>query len=52
MRFATVIAVDLSEVYKLERKHFIKAMTPYPELLIKIEKLALERYAEMSREFG
>lgn len=42
-RVASVVAAEICEVYKLERKDFIKAIHPYPDLLEKIQKVAIDR---------
>ncbi|XP_068894024.1 potassium/sodium hyperpolarization-activated cyclic nucleotide-gated channel 2-like [Tenebrio molitor] len=42
-RVASVIAVETCELYRLDRKDFIKAIHPYPDLLEKIQKIAADR---------
>nr|KAF7407065.1 hypothetical protein H0235_014721 [Vespula pensylvanica] len=42
-RVATVIAVDISEVYRLDRKDFRKCVTVHSELFSSIERIATER---------
>lgn len=43
LRVASVIAVEVCEVYKLERKDFVKAIYPYPDLLDNIQRIAADR---------
>ncbi|GJQ67837.1 hypothetical protein Trydic_g16601 [Trypoxylus dichotomus] len=45
-RIATVIAVEPCELYKLDRKDFVQAILPYPDLLLKIERIAFSRLEE------
>ncbi|KAJ8925686.1 hypothetical protein NQ315_009533 [Exocentrus adspersus] len=42
-RIATVIAVEVSEIYRLDQKDFVKAINPYPDLLANIQHIAAER---------
>lgn len=42
-RTATVIAVEVSEIYRLDQKDFVKAINPYPDLLANIQHIAEER---------
>ncbi|KAF7384845.1 hypothetical protein HZH66_011931 [Vespula vulgaris] len=42
-RVATVIAIDISEVYRLDRKDFRKSVAVHSELLSSIERIATER---------
>lgn len=51
-RIAFVVAVEPCELYKLERKDFIHAILPYPDLLVKIERIAFERIEETSNLEG
>lgn len=50
VRVASVIAVEISELFVLERKDFIRAIQPYPDLLNKIRRIAAERF-EVARIF-
>ena len=43
-RTATVVAVEMCELYRLNRQDFRAAIAPYPDLLHKIETTALSRY--------
>lgn len=43
MRVASVIAVEVCELYKLERTDFVKAIHPYPDLLDNIQRIAADR---------
>lgn len=43
-RIASVVAIEPCELYKLHRKHFKKAIMPYPELLEVIQRIAMERF--------
>ncbi|RZC37629.1 potassium/sodium hyperpolarization-activated cyclic nucleotide-gated channel 1-like [Asbolus verrucosus] len=43
LRVASVIAVEICELYRLDRKDFVKAIHPYPDLLEKIQKIAADR---------
>lgn len=43
MRVASVIAVEICELYRLERKDFIRAIYPYPDLLNSVQHIAAER---------
>lgn len=42
-RIATVMAVEVSEIYRLDQKDFVKAISPYPDLLANIQHIAEER---------
>nr|CAH7748329.1 unnamed protein product [Callosobruchus chinensis] len=42
-RIASVIAVEVSEIYRLDQKDFVKAINPYPDLLANIQHIAEER---------
>ncbi|KAL1501877.1 hypothetical protein ABEB36_007120 [Hypothenemus hampei] len=43
LRTASVIAVEVSEIYRLDQKDFVKAINPYPDLLANIQHIAAER---------
>lgn len=43
LRVASVIAVEVCELYKLERMDFVKAIHPYPDLLDNIQRIAADR---------
>lgn len=43
LRVASVIAVEVCELYKLERNDFVKAIHPYPDLLNNIQRIAADR---------
>lgn len=43
MRIASVIAVETCELYRLDRKDFIKAIFPYPDLYEKVKRIAGDR---------
>lgn len=43
LRTASVIAVEVSEIYRLDQKDFVKAISPYPDLLANIQHIAAER---------
>lgn len=47
-RIASVIAVEPCELYKLDKVDFVRAILPYPDLLMKIERIANERMEETS----
>lgn len=42
-RCATVVAIETSEIYRLDGKDFMRAIQPYPDLLDNIERFAMER---------
>ncbi|KAJ8947269.1 hypothetical protein NQ318_014165 [Aromia moschata] len=42
-RIASVVAVEVSEIYRLDQKDFVKAINPYPDLLANIQHIAAER---------
>ncbi|XP_057672250.1 potassium/sodium hyperpolarization-activated cyclic nucleotide-gated channel 2-like [Diorhabda carinulata] len=42
-RIASVVAVEVSEIYRLDQKDFVKAINPYPDLLANIQHIAEER---------
>ncbi|XP_072397737.1 potassium/sodium hyperpolarization-activated cyclic nucleotide-gated channel 2-like [Diabrotica undecimpunctata] len=42
-RIASVVAVEVSEIYRLDQKDFVKAINPYPDLLSSIQHIAEER---------
>lgn len=48
-RVATVLAVETSELYRLDRSDFLHAILPYPDLLEKIQYIAQERM-QMTKE--
>ncbi|XP_044592893.1 potassium/sodium hyperpolarization-activated cyclic nucleotide-gated channel 1-like [Cotesia glomerata] len=43
-RVATVVAVEVCELYKLERTDFMRTIYPYPVLWESIKKIAVERH--------
>ncbi|KAK0087514.1 hypothetical protein PV325_000850 [Microctonus aethiopoides] len=43
-RVATVIAVEMCELYRLERNDFMRTIYPYPILWERIKKIAIERH--------
>lgn len=43
IRIASVIAVEMCEVYRLDRIDFIHAIYPYPDLLNNIQYIAMDR---------
>ncbi|XP_060536182.1 potassium/sodium hyperpolarization-activated cyclic nucleotide-gated channel 2-like isoform X2 [Cylas formicarius] len=43
LRTASVIAVEVSELYRLDQKDFVKAISPYPDLLANIHRIAADR---------
>ncbi|KAB0799376.1 hypothetical protein PPYR_07256 [Photinus pyralis] len=43
LRVASVLAVDTCELYKLDRKEFVRAVHPYPDLLDVIQHTAMDR---------
>lgn len=43
LRVASVIAVEVCELYRLDRKDFVKAIHPYPDLLDNIQRIAADR---------
>lgn len=43
LRLASVVAVETSELYRLNEQDFIRAILPYPDLIDKIKKIAFER---------
>lgn len=47
-RNAAVIAAEPSELYKLDHIDFRRAIMPYPDLLLKIERIAAERIEVIS----
>jgi CRP-like cAMP-binding protein len=42
-RTASVKAMEMCEIYKLSQKDFRKVVEPHPELLQRMEKIALQR---------
>ncbi|KAJ8985908.1 hypothetical protein NQ317_010665 [Molorchus minor] len=42
-RIASVVAIEVSEIYRLDQKDFVKAINPYPDLLANIQHIAAER---------
>lgn len=42
-RIASVVAVEVSEIYRLDQRDFVKAISPYPDLLSNIQHIAEER---------
>lgn len=45
-RTATVIAMELSELYRLDSNDFTNVIMPHQEIYFRIEKLATDRYQE------
>nr|XP_022919815.1 potassium/sodium hyperpolarization-activated cyclic nucleotide-gated channel 2-like [Onthophagus taurus] len=45
-RIASVVATECSEMYRLNRKDFMRALLPYPDLLTKIQHIAATRKEE------
>ena len=43
-RTATVVAVEMCEVYRLDREDFLTAIGPYPDILVNIEQIARRRF--------
>lgn len=43
LRQASVIAVEVCELYRLDRKNFVRAIHPYPDLLDNIQRIASDR---------
>lgn len=43
LRVASVIAVEICELYRLDRKDFVRAIHPYPDLLNNIQHIAADR---------
>ncbi|KAK4885905.1 hypothetical protein RN001_002176 [Aquatica leii] len=43
LRVASVVAVDVCELYRLDRKEFVRAIHPYPDLLDNIQRIAADR---------
>lgn len=43
LRVASVIAVEVCELYRLDRKDFVRAIHPYPDLLDNIQRIAADR---------
>ncbi|GJQ71734.1 hypothetical protein Trydic_g11427 [Trypoxylus dichotomus] len=42
-RVASVVTVETSELYRLDRSDFLNSIIPYPDLLMKIQVIAQER---------
>lgn len=42
-RIASVVAIEICEVYRFDVKDFVRAIHPYPDLLDSIEKIASDR---------
>ncbi|KAK9877517.1 hypothetical protein WA026_018625 [Henosepilachna vigintioctopunctata] len=42
-RIASVVAIEICEVYRFDVKDFVRAIHPYPDLLDSIEKIAADR---------
>lgn len=49
-RIASVIAIETSSVYRLSRKDFLKAIIPFPDLLLQIEQIAKTRLQSTTDE--
>lgn len=43
LRIASVIAVEMCELYRLDRSDFAHSIYPYPDLLHNVEHIATER---------
>ncbi|XP_048511333.1 potassium/sodium hyperpolarization-activated cyclic nucleotide-gated channel 1-like [Athalia rosae] len=43
-RVASVVAVEICELYRLERADFVRTIHPYPMLWERIKKIAMERH--------
>lgn len=43
LRVASVVAVEICELYRLERKDFVRAIYPYPDLLTNVQHIAADR---------
>ncbi|KAF5302306.1 hypothetical protein FQA39_LY10345 [Lamprigera yunnana] len=43
LRIASVVAIDVCELYRLDRKEFVRAIHPYPDLLDNIQRIAADR---------
>ncbi|CAH0551009.1 unnamed protein product [Brassicogethes aeneus] len=43
LRIASVISIEISEIYTLDKKDFVKAIYPYPDLLSNIQNIAADR---------
>lgn len=48
LRVASVISVEVCELYRLDRKDFVRAIHPYPDLLDNIQKIATDRMEKTS----
>lgn len=48
MRIASVVAVEICELYMLERKDFVRAIYPYPDLLNTVTYIAADRLERTS----
>lgn len=42
-RIASVVAIEICEVYRFDEKDFVRAIHPYPDLLESIERIAADR---------
>ena len=42
-RESSIVAIETCELYRLDREHFVKAIMPYPDLMEKITKHAIDR---------
>lgn len=42
-RAASVVAVEVCELYRLDRKDFVRTVDPYPDLLYSIQYIAADR---------
>ena len=42
-RSASVVAVENCELFRLDRKDFVRVVMPYPDMLKKIEQIATDR---------
>lgn len=43
LRVASVVAVDICELFRLDRKDFMRAVYPYPDLLNNVQHIAYDR---------
>lgn len=43
LRVASVVAVEICELYRLDRKDFVRAIYPYPDLLNTVTHIAADR---------
>lgn len=43
LRIASVVAVEVCELYRFDRKDFVHAIHPYPDLLTRVQHIARDR---------